>query len=622
MPRYALLLLCAATPLAAFLQQPITSLQQQNRRASARFLPNIRAAANGINSKKSQRLLPPEVFGEDSSTVRYFAFGSNLLASKMDGRGDTEVIARTRAAVAEHRLAFNMRMFPPLEPAMASIEPSSGETCEGVLYTLTREGYEALWQSEGGSMDRPGYEEIVVNTTVCGRIVPAITLRAAPWMRLRRDAPPSARYKGLILSGAKEIGLSDDYVRDLAALPVASPSGALTAIARAHGVVAILLFKLGLRQALTPLRAACYALLRGRRTLVAQPVAQPAALASRILDLAAEIATAALLLPTAALGAAIRLALSICGKENWVQFGPPPRKEAAGEDKGEDKGEAKGAAPPPLAATSRSGTQAARMSATDEPPRQLQPPLQDLSELRDLAELKHMRDAPISASGLLPAVIGDGLVLPTGPPAGDATRDPRLEAGGAHWPRDPSEAPVQPRAANRKLGDRKLGDRKLGRRRRGGSAGSDAVSDAVARWAAAEEAEAVESTDGEADSKRLSEVEESRKAVEAMLAGTAQVDVLAAAPASLVDVTAQALQAAEAAEAEAAAAVARAAALREAANKSVAGLQAAAAREQMSQAMAAWASREEAEQREEEALRAAMERAMGGSRSDTKPGAE
>ena len=132
----------------------------------------------------------------------------------------------------------------------------------------------------------------------------------------------------------------------------------------------------------------------------------------------------------------------------------------------------------------------------------------------------------------------------------------------------------------------------------------------------------MESTDGEADSKRLSEVEESRKAVEAMLAGTAQVDVLAAAPASLVDVTAQALQAAEAAEAEAAAAVARAAALREAANKSMAGLQAAAAREQMSQAMAAWASREEAEQREEEALRAAMQRAMGGSRSDTKPGAE
>ena len=489
---------------------------------------------------------------------------------------------------------------------MASIEPSSGETCEGVLYTLTREGYEALWQSEGGSMDRPGYEEIVVNTMVCGKIVPAITLRAAPWMRLRRDAPPSARYKRLILSGAKEIGLSDDYVRDLAALPVASPSGALTAIARAHGVVAILLFKLGLRQALTPLRAACYALLRGRRTLAAQPVAQPAALVSRILDLAAEIATAALLLPTAALGAAIRLALSICGKEKWVQFGPPPRKEAAGEDKGEEKGEAKGAAPPPLAATSRSGTQAARMSATDEAPRQLQPPLQDLSELRDLAELKHMRDAPISASGLLPAVIGDGLVVPTGPPAGDAT------AGGAHWPRDPSEAPVQPRAANRKLGDRKLGDRKLGRRRRGGSAGSDAVSDAVARWAAAEEAEAVESTDGEADSKRLSEVEESRKAVEAMLAGTAQVDVLAAAPASLVDVTAQALQAAEAAEAEAAAAVARAAALREAANKSVAGLQAAAAREQMSHAIAARVGREEAEAREEAALRAAMGRALGG----------
>jgi hypothetical protein len=191
---------------------------------------------------------------------------------------------------------------------MASIEPAEGATCEGALYTLTRDGYEALWQSEGGSMPRPGYEEIV----------DALTLRAAPWMRMRRDAPPSQRYKQLILDGARELGLSEAYVAQLAELRAASPSAALTAIAKAHGVIAVLLFRLKLRNALAPLRAATYALLRSRPT--------GEGLASRVHDVAAELAIGLLLLPTAALGAIIRVVLQWCGKGSWVQFGPPPSK--------------------------------------------------------------------------------------------------------------------------------------------------------------------------------------------------------------------------------------------------------------------------------------------------------
>jgi len=41
----------------------------------------------------------------------------------------------------------------------------------------------------------------------------------------------------------------------------------------------------------------------------------------------AEATTAAMLLPTAALGASIRLLLKLCGKEKWVTFGPPPSKK-------------------------------------------------------------------------------------------------------------------------------------------------------------------------------------------------------------------------------------------------------------------------------------------------------
>ena len=47
--------------------------------------------------------------------------------------------------------------------------------------TLTAEGYEELWRSEGGSMRRPGYEEQVVTAEVLGAVrVQAVTLRAAP----------------------------------------------------------------------------------------------------------------------------------------------------------------------------------------------------------------------------------------------------------------------------------------------------------------------------------------------------------------------------------------------------------------------------------------------------------
>jgi hypothetical protein len=48
-----------------------------------------------------------------------------------------------------------------------------------------------------------------------------------------------------------------------------------------------------------------------------------------LLDVAAEVATGALLLPTATLGSLIRLVLRLCGREQWVQFGPPPGAKPA-----------------------------------------------------------------------------------------------------------------------------------------------------------------------------------------------------------------------------------------------------------------------------------------------------
>ena len=115
--------------------------------------------------------LPPVVL-TPRGLVRYFAFGSNLGAEKLRNRGYNGTAisweSRRAATVRGYRLAFNMRMFPPLEPAMASIEPCPGSVCEGALIEMDVESYEALWRSEGGGMARSPYEEVVVPVVVEG----------------------------------------------------------------------------------------------------------------------------------------------------------------------------------------------------------------------------------------------------------------------------------------------------------------------------------------------------------------------------------------------------------------------------------------------------------------------
>ena len=77
-----------------------------------------------IATAASSMRLPSSVI-HDNNAVRYFAFGSNLDPSKMASRGKNASAipyAKRWACVGYgYRLAFNMRGFPSLAPAMASI---------------------------------------------------------------------------------------------------------------------------------------------------------------------------------------------------------------------------------------------------------------------------------------------------------------------------------------------------------------------------------------------------------------------------------------------------------------------------------------------------------------------
>ncbi len=270
------------------------------------------AAAITTTTTTTLRPLPASVV-DANGLVRYFAFGSNLASSKMGSRGkNSSALAYERrwpAVAHDQRLAFNMRGFPPLEPAMAGIEPSPGQECPGCVYEMSRDAYEALWRSEGGAMKKTPYQEVVVSVRdpATQRTVDAITCQVSAWAALRRDGVPSARYLGIIEEGARELGLVE-YADALSKRPRANPSGFLRAVAGAHGVVSLTLYRRNLSHLLAPLRSACFVLTYGGRRPWLRALS--------------EALTAAVLLPTAAVGSVIRLYRSARGLPPIV-FGPP-----------------------------------------------------------------------------------------------------------------------------------------------------------------------------------------------------------------------------------------------------------------------------------------------------------
>jgi hypothetical protein len=76
-----------------------------------------------------------------------------MLKSKVTNQGlnGTSIAIRKfgPGKVPGYRLAFNLRGFPPLEPAMGGIEPDATSTLHGALIQLDAVEYEKIWLSEG-----------------------------------------------------------------------------------------------------------------------------------------------------------------------------------------------------------------------------------------------------------------------------------------------------------------------------------------------------------------------------------------------------------------------------------------------------------------------------------------
>lgn len=140
----------------------------------------------------------------------YFAYGSNMCRAILRERRGIEPLAARVAWLADHRLRFNIPVGPG-ERGVANIEPRAGARVCGVAYLLTAESCARLDRSEGVHVElyrREAVELVLAH----GTRLAAFTYRSSLTSEGRL---PSPRYMGLLLAGAAEQHLPEDYVRYL-----------------------------------------------------------------------------------------------------------------------------------------------------------------------------------------------------------------------------------------------------------------------------------------------------------------------------------------------------------------------------------------------------------------------
>jgi len=153
-----------------------------------------------------------------TGTWRYFAFGSNLNRSVLEGRRQVTPLSQRAGYVDDYRLAFNLLGIPGFEPSFASVEPAKGHKVHGAVFELDTEGWIKICQTEAVPFSYVP-EPVVVNC-YDGGTCEAFTLRAAPLVRAPpwREVAPSRRYARLLVEGAAQRGLSPEWQRELRAM--------------------------------------------------------------------------------------------------------------------------------------------------------------------------------------------------------------------------------------------------------------------------------------------------------------------------------------------------------------------------------------------------------------------
>ena len=157
-------------------------------------------------------------------TVKYFAYGSNMHSGEMRcWCPSPNATFISIARLANHRLDFTRRS-EKRRGGVADIVPAAGQTVWGVLYEVSSADLARLDAKEGARRDAMegapnAYERKKVEVIEpMGEQVAAVTYSVVDKEQTQK---PHADYMRLLVEGATERGLPDEYVQMLMVVPVA-----------------------------------------------------------------------------------------------------------------------------------------------------------------------------------------------------------------------------------------------------------------------------------------------------------------------------------------------------------------------------------------------------------------
>jgi len=150
-------------------------------------------------------------------TLWYFAYGSNLDPGTFLGRRQMRPLETQIGVLHDFELRFDLPVGPG-ERGVANVVACPGDHVWGALYRLTHVDAERLDRTEG--VPQGAYRRLDVEVHIGdGSRVGAFTYHSSIH---RPDRKPSRRYLGLLLTGARELGLPEEYVERLRGWPLAA----------------------------------------------------------------------------------------------------------------------------------------------------------------------------------------------------------------------------------------------------------------------------------------------------------------------------------------------------------------------------------------------------------------
>jgi gamma-glutamylcyclotransferase len=152
------------------------------------------------------------------SIVWYFAYGSNMQSATLRGRRGIAYRRALPGRLEGWRLVLDKPALIPVGGAFANIIPDPTAAVHGVLFEITEDDLAHLDLTEGVLLGN--YERVPVTvqplTPPDAEVIVAYTLTSE-----RRDPNqlPTQRYMRLLIEGAEEHGLPEEYIARLRSVP-------------------------------------------------------------------------------------------------------------------------------------------------------------------------------------------------------------------------------------------------------------------------------------------------------------------------------------------------------------------------------------------------------------------